>query len=539
VSPVPIRRLNLAARACLIALLLYLEKFLLSFLIDVPAEQAAQGFDEVVRQSQHWTIHFLIALAVALAIFGYARRNEQLAALDDAARDTPMRPRWLLLHAALALTLAPLTYSLFGGHGLHLPLPLTVGLWLLSALGALLAACAAMAPAALWRRFAAALGMTWLYAAIVAIAGASAVSWSEKLWAPTAKLTFSLVLSLLSPFVPTLRGDPATLVLATDHFAVSVSERCSGLEGVGMMLAFCCAWLLYFRKEYIFPRALLLIPAGLALIFALNVLRIAALVLIGHAGFSEAAIFGFHSQAGWIAFNFAACAMVFVSRRSRWLSRAAVRDPTLASDNPTAAYLLPFLAILTAGVVAHTVSNGFETLYGLRLIAAACVLGLYWRTVAALDWRFTWRGPAAGIAVFVLWVIAAHFLTAPGAMPRELAATSPALRMSWIAVRVAAAVITVPIAEELAYRGFLLRRLEAREFESVPFAAVGGRAILLSALAFGLGHGAMWLPGVAAGVIYGLIVKRTARLGEAVAAHATTNALLAAFILLLDQWQLW
>jgi exosortase E/protease (VPEID-CTERM system) len=522
-----------------IALLLYAEKFLLSFLLNGAAEDAAQGLGEVVRDVQHWTFHVLIAFAISLAIFGYVRRNEQLAALNQETRDTPLRLRWLLLHAALVLPLAPLTYSLFGNRGLHLPLLVALGLWSLFALGAVLAACAAIAPATLWRRAAAALGIVWLYAAITAILGASAVSWSQQLWAPTARLTFNLVWRLLSPLVPTLHGDPATLVLATDRFAVEVSERCSGLEGVGMMLAFCSAWLLYFRREYIFPRALLLLPAGLLLIFALNVLRIAALVLIGHAGFSEAAIFGFHSQAGWIAFNFAACSMVFVSRRSRWLSRAAVGDAMLASDNPTAAYLLPFLSILAVGIVAHAVSNGFETLYGLRLVAAAWALGVYWPKLAALEWRITWRGPAAGLAVFVLWIIAARFLTVPSAMPPELAAMSPALRTVWIAARVAATVITVPIAEELAYRGYLLRRLEAADFESVRFAAVGRRALLLSALVFGLGHGAMWLPGVAAGCIYGLTVTRTGRLGEAVAAHATTNALLAAVILLGNQWQLW
>ena len=68
------------------------------------------------------------------------------------------------------------------------------------------------------------------------------------------------------------------MVLRTNRFAVQIADVCSGLEGVGLMLAFSGAWLLYFRDEYIFPRALLLIPAGVAAIFALNVLRIAALI---------------------------------------------------------------------------------------------------------------------------------------------------------------------------------------------------------------------------------------------------------------------
>jgi uncharacterized protein len=62
---------------------------------------------------------------------------------------------------------------------------------------------------------------------------------------------------------------------------------------------------------------------------------------------------------------------------------------------------------------------------------------------------------------------------------------------------------------------------------------------VLSAIAFGLGHGAWWLPGTAAGLAYGLVVMRTGRIGEGIAAHATTNGLIAAWVLLLQQWQLW
>jgi membrane protease YdiL (CAAX protease family) len=56
---------------------------------------------------------------------------------------------------------------------------------------------------------------------------------------------------------------------------------------------------------------------------------------------------------------------------------------------------------------------------------------------------------------------------------------------------------------------------------------------------FGIAHGAMWLAGIAAGAIYGLVLIRTERMGEAVAAHATTNALLAAYVLLLNDWEIW
>jgi CAAX prenyl protease-like protein len=97
----------------------------------------------------------------------------------------------------------------------------------------------------------------------------------------------------------------------------------------------------------------------------------------------------------------------------------------------------------------------------------------------------------------------------------------------------------VPLAEELAFRGYLLRRLVSPRFETVRFPAARWPALAVSALAFGLMHGVLWLPGIAAGLAYGALAIRTDKLGESVAAHATTNALLAAYVLMFDRWQLW
>jgi CAAX prenyl protease-like protein len=112
-------------------------------------------------------------------------------------------------------------------------------------------------------------------------------------------------------------------------------------------------------------------------------------------------------------------------------------------------------------------------------------------------------------------------------------------RSLWIGCRVLAAVVTVPIAEELAYRGYLLRRLTAARFETVSYASARWPALVVSALAFGIMHAGLWLPGIAAGLAYGALAMRTNRLGECIAAHAVTNALLAVYVLSFDQWQLW
>jgi CAAX prenyl protease-like protein len=126
------------------------------------------------------------------------------------------------------------------------------------------------------------------------------------------------------------------------------------------------------------------------------------------------------------------------------------------------------------------------------------------------------------------------------AMPEKLAAiSSDALRGFWILGRLVGAIVIVPVVEELAYRGYLMRRLMNSDFESVPYRSVGWLALIATSIAFGLAHGALWLPGIASGLAFGLLLIRRGRMGEAVAAHATANLLISVVVLGSGQWQLW
>jgi exosortase E/protease (VPEID-CTERM system) len=535
-------RMSLAARAGVLALVLFLEKFFLNGFVSFPAAQAATGLATVARVMQHFGFRFAVSLAIALALFVCVRADIALAVINDEARGSRLRVGWLALHACLLVPIAAALYNLYGTHGVHLPFALLAASAVLLTIGAVVALLCGLAPWDMWRRGAAAIGHRWLYACGAALAATLAIVFSQDLWAPTAQITFDLVRLAVAPFVPALHADPATRVLDTPHFAVQVSQICSGLEGVGLIVAFCAAWLIFFREEYRFPRALILLPAGVLLVFVLNVIRIAALVLIGNAGHPAIAIFGFHSQAGWISFNIVACGLVFVSRRSHWLNTAAPgrtdSGAATAAANPTAAYLMPLLAVLAAGMLSRAGSGQFETWYALRLIAGGAALAVYWPRLHGLDWRFSWRAAAAGVAVFGLWLGVGHLLPVQS-MPAALAAMSASSRALWIAGRIATAVLVLPFAEELAYRGYLLRRLVAADFESVSFAAVGWMPLLVTALACGLLDGALWPAGIAAGIVFGMLLIRTRRMGEAVAAHVMANTLLSASVLFWHQWQLW
>ena len=535
----PPLRLSFVARAALIGAILSIEKFLLNFFVDFDAAQAATGLGAWVRTAQHWGFRFAVTLGVSLALFGWMRSDAGLGQLNALARALPVRRWLLLLHLALVLPLVPLSQLLYGSPAAPLPFPALVAAWMGVALTAIVALCLAFAPLQTWRAASASFGAVWAYALAAALLAASAMEWSQRLWAPTAAVTFNLVRWILAPLLPALRSDPANLILYAPRFAIQVSDICSGLEGMGLMLAFCGAWLVFCRREFVFPRALVLIPAGLLLVFGLNVLRIAALMLIGEAGFTDAAVYGFHSQAGWIAFNCAACGVAIVGRRSAWLQRGGVGAPSVRADNPTAAYLLPFLVVLGGRMVVVAVSGPSGPWYLLPALAGAVVLWCYRRRFATLAWSFSWRGVTAGLGVFVLWMGSAHWLLPPVAMHPGASVTAAPWDELWVLSRILASVLVVPVIEELAYRGFLLRRLVARDFAAVRFEAVGVWPLLVSSAVFGAAHGAMWPAAVIAGLAYGLLAMRTGRLGEAVCAHATTNALVAFSVVFGNHWELW
>ena len=126
---------------------------------------------------------------------------------------------------------------------------------------------------------------------------------SEALWRTAAGHTFSIAAAALRLVYDDVVSRPERLVLGTRGFRVNIAPTCSGLEGVGLILAFLGIYLWFFRRELRFPAALVLLPIGAVSIWLLNALRIVLLIVIGSSGWREIALGGFHSQAGWLTFN--------------------------------------------------------------------------------------------------------------------------------------------------------------------------------------------------------------------------------------------
>src|SRR5262249_48518838 len=143
------------------------------------------------------------------------------------------------------------------------------------------------------------------------------------------------------------------------------------------------------------------------------------------------------------------------------------------------------------------------------------------------------------IGVFVLWIaLIPSAIGEPSALRDGLAHLSPAWTAIWLIFRIAGATVTVPLAEELAFRGYLLRRLQSSDWRDLSPRAFTWIWLLISSFLFGVMHGA-WLAGTLAGLAYAFAVLRRGQLMDAVLAHAVTNALLAAYVLATGAWALW
>lgn len=536
--------LRALVRIGLLALLFAVELVVISIWLDTASLQARAGLTALIRSWGPLLLRSIVVAATIFVMLAYLQSRAAFQRVSAALVQLPLNWRLLAAHAFALACFAGISARLFASHGADAYSDGLAAAWIIAGCLAITLGATAFLPLRLWAQLVRGTGSAWAYALV---AGAIAyplgrVAWT--LWKPTTALTFAAVQLLLRPFVSNMVVDSATRTIGTQRFSVSISPQCSGFEGAGLMLVFVALFLWIFRREVRFPRAFLLFPVGIGILWMLNAVRIVALILIGNAGAESVALGGFHSQAGWIAFNVVAVGLALTARRTPWLMTSRPKATGAHAErfeNPAVPYLVPFLVILAAAMISRATSSGFEWLYPLRFFAAAIPLWYYRQRYARLDWKFGPISLVAGGGVFVLWVAMDRVsgVHAASSMPSALAAWPASARFGWITFRVLAAVVTVPIAEELAFRGFLLRRLISPDFEAVDTRRWTFVALLVSSLAFGLMHGGRWPAGTCAGLVYAWVLLRRGRLGDAVAAHATSNALLAAWVLLVGNWSFW
>jgi exosortase E/protease (VPEID-CTERM system) len=448
---------------------------------------------------------------------------------------------WVVLHILAVFAFALTSSHIFNGEAGSSPIGIKIGTaWAGLATGSIIAWIFALAPPAAWRRVLVESPTILLASALVAIAVSLVGKTTQLLWSPLAHATLWISRQQLNLVYQDVLSDPGRRILGTSRFQVEIASSCSGYEGIGLIVIFVGVYLWLFRRTLRFPRALLLFPAGAIIIWLFNTLRITALVAVGSSWSPQIAAGGFHSQAGWISFILVALGVIFIAQRSRWLAlgpKPKAPRPTPQGELATA-LLMPSLVLVATGMLAATVSAGFDTWYPVKITASGLALWYYRNTYKQMAWAWSWHALAVGAAVFGLWVLLERMPEAPSRLGGQLAALPVWLAVAWLAFRLAGSVLIVPLAEELAFRGYLLRKLTSRDFERVDPRRFSLIAFFGSSLLFGALHG-RWIAGALAGTAYAYAVYRRGRISDAILAHATTNGLLATYVLASRTWYFW
>jgi exosortase E/protease (VPEID-CTERM system) len=365
--------------------------------------------------------------------------------------------------------------------------------------------------------------------------------WTAQLWERLQALTLHTVLWIMLPFSNAIAFDAQAAVIGTENFMVEVAPECSGIEGIGLISVVIGVYLISARERLRFPRALTLLPIAVASVWIGNALRIAALIGVGAMISPEVALSGFHSKAGWLFFCGIALGLIAVVQRSAWFSKLPAAEPAAATWSPAATYLSPLLALIATSLSTALFSTGFDAWYGLRILAVAAALYAQRKHLPRPSWPASWYAPAIGSAVFVLWLwlVPGERSESVADFRQDIAALGTPWSTLWLALRALGSISVVPIAEELAFRGFLLRRAIDRDFSAVDNTRLTPLALAVSSLAFGLLHPGAVAAATLAGVAYALAQRLRGRIGDAIIAHAVTNAWIALAVLFRDAYRLW
>ena len=229
---------------------------------------------------------------------------------------------------------------------------------------------------------------------------------------------------------------------------------------------------------------------------------------------------------------------------------AAIRDPLRRDAMARALPFGLFIAVLALRGALPSGEPGkpAEALPWLYAVQAAVALG------ALLLLRAQYRelartrlaiGPmllslVGGSAVFALWISPLPDWTHLGAPVASFVPvdSSGALRCDLIAVRTLGAALVVPVMEELFWRSFLMRWIDKRNFLALAPRSASLTAVLASSAVFALAHD-LWLCAFCAGLVYALIYRRTENIWYPVLAHATTNLMLAIWVVSQSAWRYW
>jgi len=493
------------------------------------AEAACRGLRSMVARA-------MAVLAVA-AVLVWAR--PRLAArLTVVTGRRPARGGWAAVHFfGVATLLVPLFVA--AGDDMAPMFLQLAPFWITGAVAALVGAVLWLAP---WHGWRSAVGQDGAVV-LAALAGGAVLPDLADLilplwwhWPELTALTFHSVAAVLSLTGGTVHVDAPGYIVGTGGFLVHIAQQCSGVEGLALVTGFTVLYAALFHDRIRPLRyAVVVLPLGLVLSWCLNVLRIAALILIGDRVSPDLAVNGFHSYAGWLFFILLALGLMWFVQATPWLHKetSEVRPPhpPLRRDW-LAARILPFVAFMIVSTMAAAFFFHPELGYPLKAVAMAGVLALFWPALRQQDWGVSVLALGMGGLVGLGWVLSAPEDSADAfVLAQLLTGLSGAGLAIWVLARVVGTVVLVPVIEELFFRGYVLARLDRGGW------VWRGVALAVSSGLFGLMHG-RWLEAASAGLVFGLLMLWRGRLADAVWAHVTANAVVAAVALSRGDWAL-
>ncbi len=216
---------------------------------------------------------------------------------------------------------------------------------------------------------------------------------------------------------------------------------------------------------------------------------------------------------------------------------------------------LPFLVyLLGTGLVSSLPLEWYPIGYSVVALAVFCVI--VW-SLAEVKLIQPSRDVALGIFVgllgILIWIALSHLqiekLLAPYLpallRPSERVAYNPfaqignpTLAWSFVLVRVLGLVVLVPIAEELFWRGFLLRYFIDERWESLPLGTFTIKSCILVTLLFTLAH-PEWLAAAIYCLLLNALLYRKKQLWPCIVAHSVSNLVLAIYVITTANWWLW
>jgi len=173
--------------------------------------------------------------------------------------------------------------------------------------------------------------------------------------------------------------------------------------------------------------------------------------------------------------------------------------------------------------------------YPLKTLIVAGVLWVFHNRYEELKPSFSLLDVAVGLVAIAIWILLDPHYPKMGAKSDIF---NPTGHMVFIFFRVTGAVLVVPLMEELFWRGFLIRWLVNEDFKKVAVGVFSKSSFVITVALFGIEH-REWLAGLVCGVLYNWLYYRRKSVFACVVAHATSNAVLAAWVLARGDWKFW